>query len=416
MNVAPFYNKIYNVSKERAINVMKTLIKNIGKLISIDPLIGDIESSGIIIENGLISWVGEMKDVPSDSYKEIDAGGRLVLPGLVDCHTHLVHAGSRQNEFAMRAEGKTYQEIAEAGGGIMSTVNETRNASEELLLDSATKRVSEAFSFGTTFLEIKTGYGLDEKTEEKMLRVIEKLNLTSTYLGAHVVPAEFKSDRKKYLEIVLNQISKLTQYNSCKFVDVFVEDGAFNADEAKEIAKVAHQYNYRMKLHVDQFSDTHGGELAAELNAISADHLDETSEKGLKAMAKKNVVGVVLPGASFFVGDNFPNAKKMIDFGVDVAVASDYNPGTCPALNLVLMANIAITQCGLTVHQAWKSITLNAAKALGEEKRRGSITVGKIADLVCFNAEDENYPLYKFANHLIEWVMVGGELKNSLEK
>lgn len=397
--------------------IMKKLINNIGRLISMDEDLGNIEDAAIIISGEKIEWVGHHNDMPLGDYEEISANCGVVFPGLVDCHTHLVHKGYREKEFAMRSRGATYQEIQASGGGIMSTVESTRAASMEELVGDAKVRMAEAASYGTTFVEIKTGYGLNLETEMKMLKAIDELDEkgqigdVGTFLGAHVVPEEFKTNRQKYIDIVINDMLPASlEYKLCRFSDVFVEEGAFTPDEARQIAKKSAELGYRMKLHVDQFTNVGGGELAAELNAISADHLDKTTDKGLMAMAEKDVIGVLLPGASTFMGGKPPNGRKMIDLGVKVAVASDYNPGTCPALNLVLMASNAVTEMGLTVEEAWKAITINAALAIEEEKNRGSIVPGKFADLVCFNVPDENFPLYRFATNLVEWTMKSGEI------
>ena len=394
---------------------MKKLVKDIGKLLTMDENLGSVENVAIVISDGKVEWVGNEKEIPKGNYEEVSASNGLVTPGLIDCHTHLVHFGYRQNEFADRARGKTYQEIAAAGGGIMSTVRSTREATFEQIANQSEERLFEAVSFGTSSLEIKTGYGLNVETELKMMNVIELLNdetninVVGTFLGAHVVPTEFKNNRNDYINIVINEmLPKLSKSPVCKFVDVFVEEGAYSANDAKKISESASKYGLRTKLHVDQFTNVDGAMLAAELNAISADHLDRSTGAGLRKMAERNVVGVILPGASSFVGAKPPDARRMCDLGVNVSVATDYNPGTCPSLNLILMASMAVTQSGLTVEEAWKAITLNASRAIGEDERRGRIAKGMIADLTCFDVSDEAFPFYRYSTNFTSWVMING--------
>jgi len=337
---------------------------------------------------------------------------------IIDCHTHIVHGGSRQNEFNLRSQGKKYWEIAKEGGGIMSTVQATRKSSEDELYASAFARAYEALSFGTTSLEVKSGYGLDVEAELKILRVCKKLSQNhaldfySTFLGAHVVPEEFYNNREEYIDLVINEmLPKVVKENLCQFCDIFFEDGAFSVEEARKIAIFAKDNGLAIRLHVGQFKDLGGAELAAELKAYSADHLDYISEQGVEAMRTANVVATVLPGASYFVGGHhYPPARKMIDNGLKVAIATDYNPGTNPCLNLLLTGNIAATQMNMTLSEVWKGITINAAASLGIDSLCGSIEIGKKADLVVFDAPDEFYPLYRYDKNLVRIVIKNGEI------
>lgn len=400
------------------------IIKNIGRLVTMEKhdgrqgRLGVIENAYVAAKDGRILDFGQTLpagDFLGEEGLIVDANGGVVMPGLVDCHTHLVHAGFRQNEFKMRSEGMSYQEIARLGGGIMSTVRSTRAASLSELIEFSRARADEALSQGTTTMEIKTGYGLDLQNELKMVDAIGEfyenhpLEIVGTFLGAHIVPYEFIDDRMKYLHLVkeemLPAVAGKKWMTGC---DVFVEDLAFRADEAREIAAAARANGLSLHLHVDQFGDVRGAELASELGALSADHLDHTSERGMQKMAKAGVIGVLLPGASFFTGKgSYPDVKKMLSCGMRLAVASDYNPGTTPSLNLMLNASIAVTQMGMTCDDAILGITKNAAAALGLADR-GAILKGARADLVVLDAPDEYYPLYRYGLNFVKRVVIDG--------
>lgn len=379
-------------------------------------LLGVIEDAAMRVCSGRIDWLGPMSELPKvDSSEDvIDACNAVILPGFIDCHTHLVHGDFRMGEFNERSKGKTYKEIAATGGGIMTTVHATRNTSISELQDSAKRRLLEALSYGTTTIEIKTGYGLDVKNELKMADVISYLTkengprVLGTFLGAHVVPDEFKNNRSEYIKILVDELIPSLDKVVMKGCDVFVEENAFSKDEAIKIADAAQKLNLKMHLHVDQFGDVGGGELSAELCAINASHLDYTSEEGLRAMKNKNVTAVLLPGASFFAGrGHYPNARKMIDAGLNVAVATDYNPGTNPSLNILLAATVAVTQMGLSCDEALMAITKNAATAL-ELNDCGVIAEGKRADFILFNVPHEHFLLYRYGVNFVDKVFVGG--------
>lgn len=403
----------------------KLLITNIGRLVTMVPqkkrqgVLGVVEDAVLLIGNERIAWFGTRREWlkrRKDGFEEFDVSGGIITPGLIDCHTHLVHAGSRQNEFVLRSRGKKYLEIAKAGGGIMSTVRATREASSDDLYRISSERADEIFLHGTLAVEVKTGYGLDLVTELKMLDVIRTLKdnhpirFFATFLGAHVVPEEFKNRRKDYVRQVIDKmIPAVAKQQLCSFCDVFVEEGAFTVDEARAIAKAAKKHRMAIRLHVDQFHDGGGALLAAELKAVSADHLDYISDRGIAALRKAGTIAVILPGATFFTGGkHYAPARKMIDKGVRVAISTDYNPGTNPCLDLMLTATIAATQMGLTLDEAWQGITVNAAASLGIDDDCGTIAVGKRADLVVFDAPDEYFPMYRYGKNCVTAVIKKG--------
>lgn len=401
------------------------LITDIGRLVTMEPApgregpLGVIPRAAVRVRDGRLVWVGPAAELPQvQSHEEVlGASGGVVMPGLVDGHTHLVHGGSRVGEFNLRSQGKSYQEIAAAGGGIMSTVEATRLASSDELFASARRRADEALRCGTTTVEIKTGYGLDVAAELRMAAVIERLaaehaiDVVGTFLGAHVVPAEYRDRRAEYLRLVTEEmLPRMAETGAIVSCDAFVEEGAFTPDEARLIAKAAAAEDLPMRLHVDQFHDGGGAALAAELACLSADHLDHTSEQGMIAMREAKVVAVCLPGASFFAGrGKYPDARRMIDLGLTVAIATDYNPGTNPSLDLTLAASIAVAQMHMSCDEALLGITKNAAAAL-KLSDRGSIAPGKRADLVLFDAFDEYVPLYRYGARLVAKTIVGGRV------
>lgn len=401
---------------------MITLLHNISRLVTMNSALGSgplgiIEKAALVFDEKNILWCGQESAVPPEfaDAQKIDAQGNVVCPGLIDCHTHIIHAGTRQHEFAARAAGKTYLEIAQAGGGIMSTVRATRAASEDELFQSACERIKEAMSFGTTIFEIKTGYGLDVETELKLVRVLNRLQqafpgrIFGTFLGTHVVPIERKHERAAYVQEMLNLLPEIAAQKICDAVDIFVEETAFTRDEALQFCKAAKKLGLKIRLHVDQFADHDGGKLAAELGASNADHLDYLSESGMEAMLRENVAAVVLPGASFFAGKKYPPARKMCDKKLTVAIATDYNPGTNPSLNLWLMGTIAAAQMGMSLDEVWQGITVNAAKVLGIAESSGKAAPGYRPDLVLLDAPDEYFPLYRYGKNCVRGVVLGGK-------
>ena len=351
----------------------------------------------------------------------IDAQGGVVIPGLIDCHTHLVHAGTRADEFAARARGARYEEIAKAGGGIMSTVRATRAASEDRLLAVSRERANEALSHGVTTIEVKSGYGLDVEAEIKMLRVVRQLSerhpmeFVPTFLGAHTIPIEYltrgKEGRKEYIRLIIDEMMPyISKEGLAKFCDVFVEKIAFTKEEGALVLKAAKKHGFQLKVHADQLSSSGGSLLAAELKAVSADHLEYLSMRGLIALKKAKVTPVLIPTSTFFVGGKYAAGKTMIKEGLSPAISTDYNPGTSPVLNIWMAASVAITQMKITAEDAYKGITINAARALSMEKSHGSISRGKAADLVVLDCKSEFEPLYRFDRSYVSKVMKRGKV------
>jgi imidazolonepropionase len=345
--------------------------------------------------DGSIGWVGPQKELPREyrGTDQIDAGGRLVIPGLIDCHTHLAFGGWRADEFVQRIQGKSYLEIARSGGGILSTVRQTRAASEAELTERAAGFLLEMLALGVTTVECKSGYGLDQENELKLLRVYRRLQrsqpvrIVPTFLGAHVVPPEYRERREQYLELLTDKLIPLiAQEGLATCCDVFVEDSAFSLAEAKRILQRGQSLGLRAKLHADQLTAGGGAELAAELGALSADHLECVSEAGILAMARRGVVAVGLPLASLYLNQRPMPARRMLSAGVRVAIASDFNPGSAPSYHLPLALTLACTMLRMTPDEALQSATLNAARAIGKDDRVGSLEPGKQADFAVIDA------------------------------
>jgi imidazolonepropionase len=374
-------------------------------------------------DDGVIRWVGPERELPSEyrGTERLDAGGRLVIPGLVDCHTHLAFAGWRAAEFEQRIRGRSYLDIARAGGGILSTVRATRAAAEQQLLDRASSFLDAMLALGVTTVECKSGYGLDEATELKLLRVYRRLaqeqpiRLVPTFLGAHIVPPEFRDGRSAYVELLIERLIPLVareQLAAC--CDVFVEESAFTLDEARRILRAGQSAGLAAKLHADQLTSGGGAELAAELGALSADHLECISERGIEALRASNVVAVSLPLASLYLRQTPMPARRLIEAGVAVAVATDFNPGSAPSYHLPLALTLAGTLQGMTPAEALKGATLYAARALGLEDRLGSLEAGKAADLALIDANDVNEWLYHFRPNACVMTIAGGSTRWSM--
>lgn len=400
------------------------LIKNIGRLLTMTDQgkgdLGVIENAACLIKRGRIEWFGGAENIPKIEeylYSLIDAEGGVVMPGLIDCHTHLVHGGSREMEVAERACGKSYKEIAKEGGGILSTVRATRETSFEDLCRQAAKRANEALENGITTLEVKSGYGLDIETELKILKVIywlqtnHHMTFVSTFLGAHTVPGEYQNKRGEYVDLVADEmIPKVAGDGLAEFCDVFVERIAFNPGEARRVIEAGKKFGMSPKLHVDQMSSGGGAELAAGLGAVSADHLEYISDKGIRALAENNVTAVLIPASTFYLGEKkYAPARKLIEAGVDVALSTDYNPGSSPTLNLFLTATIATSYLKMTMEECLKGITVNAAKALGIDDGRGTIRKDGVADLLILDAPNEYYPIYRFGSSCVKCVIKNGK-------
>jgi imidazolonepropionase len=385
---------------------------------------GDIHAiadAALVWEGDMIRWVGPRRDLPSEyaDAERLDAGGGLVIPGLVDCHTHLAFAGWRAEEFEQRILGRSYLEIAAAGGGIARTMRLTRAASDADLVERSAGFLREMLALGVTTVECKSGYGLDREHELRLLRVYRTLagaqpiRLVPTFLGAHVVPPERRDDRAGYLSLLIDDLVPLiARERLAEFCDVFVERSAFTVDEARHLLRAAQAAGLGAKLHADQLSQGGGAELAAELGAVSADHLECASEAGIAAMARAGVVAVSLPLASLYLGQSPAPARRWIDAGVAVAVATDFNPGSAPSYHLPFALTLACTLQRMTPAEALKGATILAARAVGLEGRVGSLEPGKAADFALMDAPDVNQWLYHLRPNACRAAVVGGVLRS----
>lgn len=386
------------------------VLTNIGILYTCAPDGGQgdvhpIKNAALVWEKDKVEWVGRETDLPDQFQHEesVDAGGGMVIPGLVECHTHLAFGGWRADEYELRSLGRPYIEIAKAGGGIMSTVRATRAASEDELVEKAMSHLNEMKQLGITTVECKSGYGLNKEDEIKLLNVYRKLDvmqpldIISTFLGAHMVPPEYADKRDDYITLLIKEmIPYVADHQLAQFCDIFIEETAFTIDEAYTILSNALDYGLMLKLHVDQLSAGGGAELAAELGAASADHLEYISDKGIKAMANTGVVAVSLPLASFYLRQPAIPARKLIEAGVDVAVSTDFNPGSAPSFHLPYAMTLACTLQHMSPAEVLKGATINAAKALRMQNDIGSLEQGKRADFAIIDAPSVNQWLYNF--------------------
>ncbi|MGM7319105.1 imidazolonepropionase [Idiomarina sp. ST10R2A5] len=385
---------------------------------------GLIHDATVIINKGKIEFVGAAFDAPATpTAKVIDGNGGLLTPGLIDCHTHLVWAGSRANEFAQRLHGASYQEIAEQGGGIKSTVKSTREASQEELLKLALERAETLMSQGVTSIEVKSGYGLDLENERKQLTVARQLaeqlpvNIKTTLLAAHAVPPEFKDNADGYIdEIIQNILPTLANEGLVDAVDAFCESIGFSPAQTEKVFEAAKKLRLPIKLHAEQITNQQGAKLAAEYQALSADHLEQLDEEGVKAMAENGTVAVLLPGAFYFLRDTQkPPVELLRKHGVPMAIATDANPGSSPIHNLPLMLQMAATFFHMTPEECLRGVTVNAAKALGEQKR-GVIAEGCYADLALWNCQDAAELTYQFGVNPLKTLWFNGVAHDRVSK
>jgi imidazolonepropionase len=375
-----------------------------------------IRDAALVWDGDRILWVGPEAELPAAhaTADRRDAHGRLVVPGLVDCHTHLAFAGWRADEFARRIAGESYLDIARSGGGIMRTVLATRAAAEDALVERAAGFLDGMTALGVTTVECKSGYGLDRDTELRLLRAYRALarrgpaRIVATYLGAHVVPPEFRDRRAEYVRLVLDLIQEVAATGLARCVDAFVEETAFTPAEAREVLCAARRAGLLAKLHADQLNDSGGAALAAEVGAVSADHLEHASAAGMAAMARAGTVAVSLPLATLYLDQPPMPARAFIDAGVPVAVATDFNPGSAPSAHLPLALTLACTLQRMTPAEALKGATLHAARAIGLADRVGSLEPGKAADFAIIDAPDVNHWLYHFRpNACVRTVIAG---------
>lgn len=372
----------------------------------------------IVVENGIIKDILPNSSLNKfDQSSQIDLQNNVVLPGLVECHTHTAFAGSRSNEFKDKIAGKSYEDIAKAGGGILATVNAVRNSSLIELVELMKPRINEFIAQGVTTLEIKSGYGLDFENEIKLLQAIKITNeiypieIVSTFLGAHTYPKEFKNDHSNYLELLNRElIPHITKNNLAEFCDGFCEATAFSAKEIDDIFSVASQAGLKIKLHTDQFNNIGGLDVALKYNASSVDHLEVLMEKDLEKFSSTETVAVLLPGVSMFLDYQFAPARKLIEHNAIVALATDYNPGSSHILNLHLIMSLAAIKMKMKVEEIINAVTINSAKALNREKTAGSIEIGKKADFAVFNANDYSEIIYNVGRNLISKTIKDGEI------
>ena len=406
------------------------IITNIKELISlsgsIKPRCGtqmeDLQSipdAGVAIKDGLILETGSSSEIEAKYLweEQIDAKGKLLLPGFVDCHTHPVFVHTREDEFALRLQGKSYVEIAAAGGGIRSTIATTRDASEDMLFELAAKRIGKMICMGTTTLEAKSGYGLDTRSELKQLRVIKRLNeelpidIVPTFMGAHEFPAEYKNDHQRYLDILCEEmIPAVAEQGIAEFCDIFTEAHVFSIGESRRVLQCALDHGLKLKMHADEIEAIGGAELAAELGCVSADHLGAASDAGIDALKKAGVIPVLLPATLFSLrAKNYARAKEMMEKGLPVAIASDYNPGSCNCDSLPFTITLACLQMGISPAAALTASTINAAHAISRGAETGSIEIGKKADLILWDIPSVNYIPYHIGSSAINRVFKLGK-------
>jgi imidazolonepropionase len=382
--------------------------------------LGVIEGGAVAVRRGRIVAVGPTKRILRSFHAPhlVSCRGRTLLPGFVDAHTHPVFAKMREEEFAMRCRGASYEDILAAGGGIHASAKALRKATEESLAKGVRSRLDAMLVHGTTAAEAKSGYGLTTESEVKSLRALRRaaeghpVTVAPTFLGAHALPPEFEDDRGAYVrEVVTKMIPAVARGRLATFCDVFVERGAFTVAEGLEILRAGKRHGLRPKVHADEFRDGGGALLAAKVRAVSAEHLGATGPKGIRALAKAKVVAVLLPGTSFFLGlDRRPDARAMIRAGCAVAIATDFNPGSSPTENLGLVAALACTMLRMTPEEAVAGITRNAAAAAGLDKEHGRIAVGRRANLVVLDAPSYAHLPYRLGTNLVESVYVDGRL------
>ncbi len=363
------------------------------------------EEGALIVEEGYIASIGQEREILEslpfgEEVEEIDLEGRCIIPGFVDPHTHACFMGTREREFVMRLQGASYLDILKMGGGILSTVDKVRSASKEELYENTKEVVSRAAKSGITTIEIKSGYGLSLEHEIKMLEVIGQLNGNSldvvpTFMGAHAIPMEYKDNPKAYVELVIDEmIPYVAKRNLAKYCDVFCEEGVFSVEDARRILQAARGYGLGLKLHADEVYDLGGAKLAAELKVDSAEHLLAASDEGLRAMAQNGILAVLLPATAFSLRKPFARARRMMELGVPVALATDCNPGSCYCESMEMVYRLAVLGMGLSMEEALTASTLNAAYAIGMARQVGSLQRGKKADFVVLEGETPGIMAY----------------------
>ncbi len=380
--------------------------------------VGLLTNHSIVIEDGIIKDIIPEHSIKNFSdFEIIDVKGKTILPGLIECHSHLSFSGNRSNEFKMKLEGISYEEIAKNGGGILSTVSSVRNISIDELFSKMKPRVSEFISQGVTTLEIKSGYGLDFENEIKQLHSIKlveeffPIDIVSTFLGAHTYPIEFKKNRQEYLEIITNKmIPHISKNKLAEFCDGFCEKTAFSAEEIDFIFNQAKNYGLKVRLHTEQFNIIGGIDVAIKHNATSVDHLEVIDDDGILKLSNKEIVCVLFPGMSFFLNHHYAPARKLIDSGCIVALSTDFNPGSSHILNLHLIMQIAALKMKMNFEEIINSVTINAAKAIDRNNEVGSIEINKKADFAVFDTDNYTDIFYNVGRNLIYYTIKKGNI------
>lgn len=410
---------------------MTTLIINIKELLQIrEPhiqkvsgaemaILPSIKNAYLLLENDLISDFGLMENCPKiNANKTIDASGKIVLPTWCDSHTHIVYAGNREQEFVDRINGLTYEEIAQRGGGILNSARKLNETSEEELYNQSKKRLEEVMQLGTGAVEIKSGYGLTVNGELKMLRVIKKLaknypiKIKASFLGAHAFPLEYKEDEESYIDLIINEmLPKISQENLAEYIDVFCEKGYFNLEQTQKIIEAGKRYGLIPKIHVNQFNAIGGIALSVKHNALSVDHLEVLTDEDIVALQNSNTMPVALPSCSYFLSIPYTPARKMLQAGLPLALATDFNPGSTPSGNMNFVVATACIKMKITPEEAINAATINGAYAMGISNQYGSITIGKKANLIITKPVNSYYELpYNFGSNLIDVVVINGEI------
>jgi imidazolonepropionase len=410
---------------------MKTLLINIKELLQVRPTPIDkvsgtdmatlpaIQNAFLLIENNLISDFGKMEDLPKIPEAQIiDATGKTVLPAWCDSHTHIVYAGNRVQEFVDRINGLSYEEIANRGGGILNSAKKLNESSEEEIYQQSKERLEEVMKQGSGAVEIKSGYGLTVEGELKMLRVIKKLKenypvaIKATFLGAHAFPKEFKENHSGYIDVIVNEmLPKIAAENLADYIDAFLETGYFSVEETERIMEAGKKYGFPAKIHVNQFTAINGIEACVKHNALSVDHLEIVTDEDIEILKNSNTMPVALPSCSYFISIPYTPARKMMEAGLPLALATDFNPGTTPSGNMNFVVATACIKMKMTPEEAINAATINGAYAMGLSETHGSITKGKRANLIITKPITSFYQLpYAFGTNLIEQVIIEGKL------
>ena len=378
-----------------------------------------LENAYLLIENDLITDFGLMSEINEIAADEIiNCEGRVVLPTWCDSHTHIVYAGSREQEFVDRINGLSYEEIANRGGGILNSAKKLNETSEEEIYQQSKKRLEEIISQGTGAVEIKSGYGLSVEGELKMLRVIKRLKenydlpIKATFLGAHAFPTEFKENHQGYIDLIINEmLPKIAKENLADYIDAFLETGYFSIQETEQIMEAGKKYNMPAKIHVNQFTAINGIKACVDYNALSVDHLEIVTDEDIEVLKNSDTMPVALPSCSFFISIPYTPARKMINAGLPLALATDFNPGTTPSGNMNLVVATACIKMKMTPEEAINAATINGAYAMGISETQGTITVGKKANIIITKPISSYYQIpYAFGSNLIQNVMIDGKM------